>query len=148
MGPTWLGDELAKIVWYHQDERDITSNVTTKWREINLWTHDNEKNGWTGSLLNKYKCLWMFRLTAFVLRFVKHCFRQEKRSGSMTTQELKKAEDVWLEVAEKDGVMGSHMELKVDKVGLWGCSGRAPDYHPVFIPRKHLLATSIIERRC
>ena len=66
----------------------------------------------------------------------------------MTTQELKKAEDVWLEVAEKDGVMGSHMELKVDKVGLWGCIGRAPDYHPVFIPRKHLLATSIIERRC
>ena len=40
----------------------------------------------------------------------------------MTTQELKKAEDMWLEVAEKDGVMGSHMELKVDKVGLWGCS--------------------------
>ena len=35
--------------------------------------------------------------------------------------------------------MGSHMELKVDKVGLWGCSGRAPDYHPVFIPSKNLL---------
>ena len=41
-----------------------------------------------------------------------------------------------MEVAEKDGVMGSHMELKVDKVGLWGCSGRAPDYHLVFIPSK------------
>ena len=38
------------------------------------------------------------------------------------------------------------MELKVDKVGLWRCSGRAPDYHPIFIPRKHLLATLIIER--
>ena len=72
--------------------------------------------------------------------------RQEKWSGSLTTQELKKVEDVWLEVAQNDGNMGSHMELNVDKVVLWGCSGRDPDYHPVFIPSKHLLTTSIIER--
>ena len=75
-----------------------------------------------------------------------NCRRQVKQIGPLTTEELKKAEDVWLKVAQRDEEMESHMELKVDKVGLWRCSGRAPDYHPIFIPRKHILATLIIER--
>ena len=69
-----------------------------------------------------------------------------KQIGPLTTEELKKAEDVWLKVAQRDEEMESHMELKVENVGLWRCSGRAPDYHPIFIPCKHLLAILIIER--
>ena len=149
MGPRWLGDELA---WTKQPEITETKEAsveTVQQKEEKLifeQDHHNERNEWTESFLSKYKCWRLFRITAFVLRFVGNCRRQEKQSGPLTTEELKKAEDVWLKVAQRDEEMESHMELKVDKVGLWRCSGRAPDYHPIFIPRKHILATLIIER--
>ena len=149
MGPRWLGDELA---WTKQPEITETKEAsveTVQQKEEKLifeQDHHNERKEWTESFLSKYKCWRLFRITAFVLRFVGNCRRQEKQSGPLTTEELKKPEDVWLKVAQRDEEMESHMELKVENVGLWRCSGRAPDYHPIFIPRKHLLAILIIER--
>ena len=148
-GPTWLGDESALPKQPEITETKEASVETVQQKEEKLifeQDHHNERMEWTESLLSKYKCWRLFRITAFVLRFVGNCRRQENQSGPLTTEELKKAEEVWLKVAQRDGEMESHMELKVDKAGLWRCSGRASDYHPIFIPRKHLLATLIIER--
>ena len=122
MGPRWLGDELA---WPKQPEITETKEAsveTVQQKEEKLifeQDHHNERKEWTESFLSKYKCWRLFRITAFVLRFVGNCRRQKKQSGPLTTEELKKAEDVWLKVAQTDEEMESHMELKVDNVGLW-----------------------------
>ena len=47
--------------------------------------------------------------------------------------------------AECGGSKSPH--LKKDSSGLWRYHGRVPDYNPIFIPRKHLLAEKIIENR-
>ena len=149
MGPRWLGDELA---WPKQPEITETKEAsveTVQQKEEKLifeQDHHNERKEWTESLLSKYKCWRLFRITAFVLRFVGNCRRQKKQSGPLTTERVTRGRVVESSSNGRRNGESHGIESRQCWTVVWRCSGRAPDYHPIFIPRKHLLAILIIER--
>ena len=55
------------------------------------------------------------------------------------------AEVHWLKIAQEEKELRCPFPLKVDDAGLFRCYGRVLEYNPIFIPREHPLAKSIIQ---
>lgn len=150
-GPTWLGD---KKEWPQQPEVAATTEalaeaVSKPARETIMLEQDRDKfsnkEEWTSSLVKKYK-YWKFRrITAYIMRFRKNCCQEEKIRGPLRTDEIKAAEARWLRIAQEEKELRCPFPLKADNAGLFRCYRRVPNYNPVFVPREHPLARSIIE---
>ena len=103
----------------------------------------------------------LFRVTAYVLRFVKHMKQRSERaraSGHITPEELHQAESYWLK--ESQSLLSSKPVFKIwqkqfglfqDELGVWRCRGRLSNAdlpfatkHPVFLDSQHYLTTLIV----
>ena len=150
-GPTWLGD---KKEWPQQSEVAATTEalaeaVSKPARETIMLEQDRDQSSnnaeWTLSVVKKYKYWKLLRITAYIMRFRKNCCQEEKIRGPLQTEEIKAAEARWLRIAQEEKELRCPFPLKADNTGLFRCCGRVPNYNPIFVPREHPLARSIIE---
>ena len=63
-------------------------------------------------------------------------------SGVITTEEIKLAETSWIKVTQIE-IDEEINEFPLHKT--FRCYGKLSFYHPIFIPRRHLLAEKIVE---
>lgn len=68
------------------------------------------------------------------------------RDGLVTTDELQESENVWIIQAQSSHGLKPDVQLRKDWDGVWRYAGRVPNYHPIFLPRRHRLSTLIIEQ--
>ena len=62
----------------------------------------------------------------------------------MTTEEIERAEQFWIKLAQKDINMEVEQNNLEKRDGIYYIVGRILGYHPIFIPRTHLLAKSLV----
>ena len=127
--PEWLGNVEE---WPEKVEVKETAEAQTKAlprKEAALLQKQEDQNfqeTWTEELLQKYKYWKLLRKVA-------------KTRGPLTTFEIEQAEQWWIKLAQAGCEQRIDVPLKRDTLGIWRWYGRVPDYHPMFLPRKHRL---------
>ena len=147
-GPQWL----ARIEEW-PDQPEISDNAETATEMMPMKERamlaKEEKDGENDSLdsLLERRTLWKtLRITAYMMRFAKNCQRKEKRSGLLTTKEIEAAEKMWIKKVQQSEPLKCDIDLQQDSAGIWRCTGRVPDYHPIFLPRSHRYVTLLIQQ--
>ena len=147
-GPQWL----ARIEEW-PDQPEISDNAETATEMMPMKERamlaKEEKVGENDSLdsLLERRTLWKtLRITAYMMRFAKNCQRKEKRSGLLTTKEIEAAEKMWIKKVQQSEPLKCDIDLRQDSAGIWRCTGRVPDYHPIFLPRSHRYVTLLIQQ--
>ena len=124
---------------------DVTEEIIAK-REKRLLKQNNDiDTRMYHSLLTKFRLSKLLRITAFIKRFI-HNYPKARHSGALTTEEIKRAETFLIKVAqiETDEEI-NEFQLRRDQDKVFRCYGKVSFYHPILIPRKHLLAEKIVE---
>ena len=145
-GPNWLSNEMK---WPKQPETvettDVTEEIIATEEKILLDQNNDINTRMYHSLLTKFKLSKLLLITAFIKRFIHNCLKA-RHSGALTTEEIKLAEIFWIKVAqiEIDEEI-KEFQLRRDQDKIFRCYGKVSFYHPIFIPRRHLLAEKIVE---
>ena len=73
-----------------------------------------------------------------MLRFVKNA-RKEKLHGPLTTEEVARAEHIWLKIGQETLKDDEGFTLSSDENGLLRMDGRVRGYNPILVPRNSAL---------
>ena len=86
------------------------------------------------NMLAKFTYRRLLRVTAYILRFVRNA-RNEKLQGPLTTEEVERAEHIWLKIGQETLKDDGGFTLRTDENGLLRMDGRVIGYNSIFIPR-------------
>ena len=146
-GPNWLS---RKEDWPIQPEigesNETEAEKLPKKERQMLAKEETAPANAVKDLLEKYTLWKTLRITAFILRFITNCRRQEKQTGMLTAEEIELAEAFWIKEVQQAKDTMCDIPLKKDPLGIWRCHGRVPDYNPIFLPRNHTFVRRLIER--
>ena len=145
-GPNWLSNEMK---WPKQPEivetTDATEEIIATGERMLLEQNSDISTRMYHSLLTKFKFSKLLRITAFIKRFIYNCLKA-RHSGALITKEIKLAELFWIKVAQIEiNEEIKEFQLRRDQDEIFRCYGKVSFYHPIFIPRRHVLAEKIVE---
>ena len=142
-GPEWLFNEEH---WPRQPEFKSCKKVNEEarpFKEVVAYSKEKaEIRGDEWDLLLERKPYWTtFRVTAWALRFKENCKlkceKKQKVKGPLTTEEIRKARDLWIVRAQKeidDSLERPGWKLEKDpKTGILRCIGRIQNYEPIYL---------------
>ena len=142
-GPEWLFDEEH---WPRQPEFKSCKKVNEEarpFKEVVAYSKEKtEIRGDEWDLLLERKPYWTtLRVTAWALRFKENCqskFKKEQKvQGPLTTEEIRRARDLWIVRAQKEIVESLERpgwKLEKDpKTGVLRCIGRLQNYEPIYL---------------
>ena len=95
------------------------------------------------NMLAKFTYRKLLRVTAYMLRFVKNA-RKEKSHGPLTTEEVARAEHIWLKIGQETLKDDEGFTLRSDENGLLRMDGRVRGYNPIFLPRNCALGRLLV----
>ena len=167
-GPTWLTSELdwpkwspASILHVATDEEVESTTVTETSTVCNLGVHQCID-------INRYsKLSKLYRVTAYVLRFINNSRRTSSRlTTPLTAAELDRAQKLWIKSIQQETYYNElstlqskssrlplirQLQLYLNKEGIMCCGGRihnAPlsdsTKFPYLLPKKHRLTELIV----
>ena len=85
------------------------------------------------------------RITAYVMRFLRHCRKEGiAENNIITAKEIDAAEKFWIRKAQETIGETKDFQLKRDEEGILRCDSRIPNYNPILLPRDHQLTKLII----
>ena len=132
-GPDWLQKHDQ---WPEQPEINETTDVTQELAMKRTLAKQGVERDleMINNMLAKFTYRRLLRVTAYILRFVRNA-RNEKLHGPLTTEEVKRAEHIWLKIGQETLKDDGGFTLLTDENGLLRMDGRVIGYNPIFIPR-------------
>ncbi|XP_065052545.1 uncharacterized protein LOC135681850 [Rhopilema esculentum] len=144
-GPLWL---INNEEWPEQPEvRETSQSLKEKLgsKEKQLMATEPETNH-LETLLLKHPYNKMLRITAYIMRFIRRCQKNEvvAKDNIITVEEIETAETFWIKRAQEQIGETKHCQLTEDECELMRYNGRIPNYNPIWLPRNHKLTDLII----
>ena len=137
-GPEWL---LEKKQWPDQPDFKCTKDVNDEYKPIkeeNLFANERKPDQWE-TLLERNKNWKVLRVAAWALRFLNNSLTRrrsrKKLTRSLTTEEMVGAKNVWIKKVERNtsqNLQAPGWDLVKDDRNILRCSGRIPDYNPIY----------------
>ena len=123
----------------------LTGKVSQRKELALLEKQSLSQQEWCSKIISSHPYTRLLRITAFIRRFVGNCSQKTCTQGPLTSEEIQQAERVWIRLAQSTINSDNDFQLKKDNAGIFRCYGRVSYYHPIFIPKDHLLAKRIVE---
>ena len=151
-GPQWLQE---KELWPDSENVTDDQQANEERRESNLVSVINENGAGLTRVfdLSRYaSAKKLFRISAYVLRFLKVCRKEEaQRSQTLSTNEILEAERVWIRHAQSahQATVNQKRQLgiQVDEQNIQICHGRfdiPATEQPIYLPKQDSLVPLII----
>ena len=140
-GPKWISNKEKWPVQTHFSETEESkAEISTNKQKAMIAIDQNTPPNSIDKLLDKpyHK---MMRITAYLFRFA----YQNNNKGVLTADEIENAEKFWIKQAQKAITPIEKEGLLKRKDGIYEISGRIKNYHPIFIPRLHPFAKSLVQ---
>ena len=139
-GPIWLTEEEKWPTQTNILETEDSKNEKSKCQQLIMAAVEQRTDeGALDSLLTKpYRK--MLRITAYVFRFL---YRKHDKD-TLTPEEIQKAEQFWIKRAQNSIKPSDKQHYAKTADGIYIISGRIKGYSPIFIPRSHDLARSLV----
>ena len=143
-GPGWLSD---KDQWPEQPEIQESQEILKEkvaCKEKQMLAKETTVNDFE-SMLQKHSHWKVMRITAYVMRFLRHCRKEGKAENNIiTAKEIEAAENFWIRKAQETIGETKDFQLKRDDEGILLCDSRIPNYNPILLPRAHQLTKLIV----
>ena len=168
-GPGWLGevtstdqtDQSQVLPMPSECEEEL--RVKDKTRVTNYLLNTNSSLGLSNIIdCTRFSSIQkLLRVTAYVIKFINFLKKRPNNTTTdLSTQELAKAETLWIKEAQKQLMLESsfqhykkQFDLFQDQDVVWRCGGRLSNAdlpyhtkHPIIIPRNNHLAKLIVRR--
>ena len=150
-GPVWLPQQEQ---WPPSVEITEDQNAQEEKRETSMVATITENNHGLADTIDASRYVSakkLFRITAFVLRFISNCRKKSITKTQLSSEEIQKAEIKWIEEMQKKHEptkdQTRQLGLQLNEHGILICKGRFDipvEEQPIYIPKHCILVPLII----
>ena len=151
-GPEWMSNPGAWPADVGTTATPESLNEAKTIKEVFKLASEEEEN--VLDVGDKFSLWRKLRITAWITRFL-HNTRipnQQKKTGSLTTEELRKQRRVWQRRAQQEGTESKHFQqdclqlnLQQNDQKLLECRGRIQGVNPVYLPDKSIYSEKFVQ---
>ena len=150
-GPEWLTKQKE---WPDQPThfKSLAEDEEKQQRTVITMTTEIESIGIIININRFNSAIKLFRVTAWVLRFINNTRRKSRKSSEiLEAEEIEVAENAWMKECQRlyppSEVQKTQLGLRKDKNQILRCHGRFnlhEDEQPIYLPKPHQLAKILI----